>query len=186
MLLYTLQALRLASFLSLEGFFLSVFSMNFSVPFSGDFRLPCGSCRAPVSERDCKGTPFFFTCKFFRNFFHFFLKVFLDPQSNTLSFSDIAKTRFSGFFQHPEAKNSRLTEKPPETIPRAFRTFSENFPKTRKLDEDLFTEFRLQRLIPFLNDIEGGLLLPLFRDETFTVEVVLDSGKSPARRTEIL
>ena len=36
-------------------------------------RPPCGSCRTPVSERDCKGTPFFLTTKLFsRNFSTFF------------------------------------------------------------------------------------------------------------------
>ena len=43
-------------------------------------RPPCGSCRTPVSERDCKGTPFFFTCKFFRNFFLTFLQTFFCSQ----------------------------------------------------------------------------------------------------------
>ena len=38
-------------------------------------RPPCGSCRTPVSERDCKGTPFFFTCKFFRKFFQSFFDI---------------------------------------------------------------------------------------------------------------
>ena len=45
-------------------------------------RPPCGSCRTPVSERDCKGTPFFFTCKFFRNFFLTFLQTFFAINAN--------------------------------------------------------------------------------------------------------
>ena len=53
-----------------------VFSMNFLCP-SGMSPAPLslsspGPLRAPLPERDCKGTPFFFPSKLFFSFFHFF------------------------------------------------------------------------------------------------------------------
>ena len=52
---------------------LPVFSMNFLFLF---FPLPSASSVPPRSERDCKGTAFFFISNFFSNFFLFFLTNF--------------------------------------------------------------------------------------------------------------
>ena len=58
---------------SVGGLLLSLFNeLKKSFLFTGSDP-PEGSCRTPVSERDCKGTPFFLTTKLFsKNFSTFF------------------------------------------------------------------------------------------------------------------
>ena len=60
--------------------------------------VPRGSWSTPVSERDCKGTPFFFTCKLFRNFFQTFFTTFSATSINALTATHLRIDDLFGIF----------------------------------------------------------------------------------------
>ena len=99
LLLYTFQAPRLASFVwDSEVSSYQSFQWTSQCLPEGLSGVPRGSWSTPVSERDCKGTPFFFTCKLFRNFFQTFFTLFPAANANTLTYTALRADVFSTFF----------------------------------------------------------------------------------------